>query len=120
MSKGNMNELTELKEQISIFNRDRDWRQFHSPKNLSMALSVEASEIVEIFQWMESEESYDLSSEKLEKLEGEIADVLLYLLQLSAKFEIDPVKAASRKLQVNEKKYPIEKAKGSAKKYNEF
>lgn len=115
-----MNKLEDLKNQLARFNEDRDWSQFHSPKNLSMALSVEASEIVELFQWMDSEKSYDLGKEKIEELEGEIADVFLYLLQLSARFNIDPVEAAAKKLHVNSEKYPVEKAKGTAKKYNEL
>lgn len=115
-----MDKLKELKKQLAEFNDERDWDQFHSPKNLAMALSVEASEVVELFQWMKSTESYTLNEEKNQRLKEEIGDVLLYLLLLADKFNIDPVDAALKKLQKNKEKYPVDKSKGSAKKYNEL
>lgn len=110
----------DLKDELQEFNKERDWDQFHTPKNIAMALSVEASEIVELFQWMEADESFHLSTEKIQRLKEEVGDVFLYLLLLSSKFDIDPIDAASKKLQENKKKYPIDKAKGSSKKYNEL
>lgn len=115
-----MNELDELYNKLSEFNKDRDWEQFHSPKNIAMALSVEAGEIVEIFQWMSQEESYDLGQEKMQKLREEMGDVFLYLQLLASKYDIDLVKAAAEKLDKNSKKYPVDKARGSSKKYNEL
>ena len=115
-----MDQLEVLKEKLEEFNNERDWEQFHSPKNIAMALSVEASEIVEIFQWVKGEDSYDLATEKKQKLEEELGDVFLYLQLLASKYDIDLLKVAQKKLAKNEKKYPIGKAKGSSKKYTEL
>jgi NTP pyrophosphatase (non-canonical NTP hydrolase) len=115
-----MKELEELLNEIEEFTKERDWDQFHSPKNLSMALSVEVSELLEIFQWMESDQSYELEDEKLLQLKEEIADSFIYLLMLSSKFEIDPIQAAAEKLEGNRDKYPINKSKGSSKKYTDL
>ena len=84
-----------------------------------MALSVEVAELVEHFQWLTEEQSYIKDPEKLEEIKQEIGDVLIYLTWLSDKLGIDPLKAAKDKLQINHKKYPVEMAKGNAKKYNE-
>lgn len=115
-----MNRLDELKEKLQKFNKERDWDQFHSPKNVAMALSVEASEIVEIFQWMQEEQSYDLDPDEKEKLEEELGDVFLYLQLLASKYDIDLLEVAKKKLAKNRKKYPVDKSKGSSKKYNEL
>lgn len=115
-----MNQLDELKEKLKEFNKKRDWDQFHSPKNIAMALSVEASEIVEIFQWMQDEQSYDLGSDDKEKLGDELGDVFLYLQLLASKYDIDLLEVAKKKLAKNEKKYPVNKAKGSSKKYTKL
>lgn len=115
-----MNDLNQLKEELRKFNQERDWDQFHSPKNIAMALSVEASEIVEIFQWMNTEDSYELDEENYQNLEEEIGDVFLYLQLLASKFDIDPLDAGRKKLEVNKEKYPVDKAKGSAKKYTDL
>ena len=115
-----MDPIDQLRSDYEDFVRDRDWEQFHSPKNLAMALSVEASEIVEIFQWMNGAESYDLEDEKLQHLREEIGDVLLYLLLLASKYDVDPISAARQKLEHNDQKYPVDKAKGTAKKYTEL
>ncbi len=112
--------MEELKHKLRKFAEARDWDQFHSPKNLAMALSVEASEIVETFQWLTEEESYDLPNDKLEHIKNEIGDVLIYLVRLSDKLGIDPLKAAEEKNEINKGKYPTQKAKGSAKKYTEL
>ena len=112
--------MKELAQTLKDFAEVRDWDQYHSPKNLAMALSVEVSEIVEHFQWLTEEESFNLPPNKLDELKEEIGDVMIYLVRLSDKLGIDPLKAAKEKIHVNERKYPIEKAKGSAKKYNEI
>ena len=107
-----------LKNQIKEFIRARDWEQYHAPKNLAMALSVEAAEIVEIFQWKDSEQS--LTPGELECLRQEIGDVLVYLLELAEKYEIDIIQAAKDKMALNETKYPAEIVKGKAWKYTEY
>ena len=106
--------------QLRQFAEERDWEQFHSPKNLSMALSVEVSEIVEHFQWLTHEQSKNLPNDKLEEVETELADTFIYLIRLADKLEIDLLAAAQSKLEVNEQKYPVGKAKGIAKKYTEL
>ena len=89
--------MEELKHNLRKFAEDRDWDQFHSPKNLAMALSVEVSEIVETFQWLTEEESYNLTGDRLENIKNEIGDVLIYLVRLSDKLGIDPLAAANEK-----------------------
>ena len=112
--------MEELKHKLRKFAAARDWDQFHSPKNLAMALSVEASEIVETFQWLTEEESYNLTGDRLENIKNEIGDVLIYLIRLSDKLGIDPLAAANEKNEINKTKYPAQKVKGSAKKYTEL
>ena len=111
--------MQELIEKIREFIRERDWEQFHSPKNLVMALSVEIAEIMEHFQWLTQEQSYIKDTEKLEEIKQEIGDILIYLTRLSDKLGIDPLRAAKDKIKINKKKYPVEMVKGSARKYNE-
>jgi len=112
--------MDELIKMIRRFDAERDWGQFHSPKNLAMALSVEVAELVELFQWMPERESAQLSDDKRTKLAEEIGDVMIYLANLADKFGIDPMTAAKRKLKLNEAKYPTQVAKGSTKKYSEY
>lgn len=112
--------MRDLIQRLKIFTKERDWEKFHSPKNLAMALSVEVSEIVELFQWLTEEESCKLSPEKLQKLKEEIGDVMIYLTKLADKFGIDPLEAAREKIEINEKKYPADVVKGKAKKYSEY
>lgn len=112
--------MDDLIQRLDTFTKERDWEKFHSPKNLAMALSVEASEIVELFQWLTEEESYTLRPEKLQKLKEEIGDVMIYLTKLAWKFGINPIDAAKEKIEINEKKYPADKVKGLAKKYDEY
>jgi dCTP diphosphatase len=109
-----------LLKELRRFAIDRDWDQFHSPKNLAMALSVEAGELLEHFQWLTAEQSAHLSESELAKVRLELADVFLYLVSLSDKLAVDLVAAAFEKLEINAKKYPVELAKGSAKKYTEL
>jgi len=112
--------MKELTKKIRAFAQNRDWDQFHSPKNLAMALSVEVAEVVEHFQWLTQEESQQLDADKMNKLREEIGDVMIYLARLADRLGIDPVQAAEEKMRINEKKYPVEKAKGLATKYTEL
>lgn len=107
---------------VSKFIEDRDWDQFHSIKNLSMALSVETSELVEIFQWLKESESNKVAQnpKMKEKVQEEIADIFIYLMRIAIKSEIDIEKVVLEKIQKNAEKYPIEKSKGSSKKYTEI
>jgi len=98
----------------------RDWGQFHSPKNLASALIVEAGELLEHFQWLTEDQSRNLPSEKKQAVAHEMADVLLYLVQLSTTLKIDLLEAAYSKVEVNEQKYPVEQTRGSHRKYNEL
>ena len=100
------------------FAAERDWDQFHSPKNLACALSVEAAELLEHFQW--SSDKQALPADQLEAVSHEIADVLLYLIRLADKLGIDPVAAATAKLVLNAQKYPVDLSRGSSKKYTEL
>ena len=115
-----MTELEELREQLRDFAAARDWDQFHSPKNLAMALSVEAGELLETFQWLTEEQSGRLPPEALAAAGDEVADVFLYLIRLSDKLGIDPIAAAKRKLLSNAEKYPADKARGNSRKYTEL
>ena len=115
-----MNELDKLRSRLDAFARDRDWEQFHSPKNLAMALSVEVAEIAEHFQWLTEEQSRDLGAAKRAEVEQELADVLIYLVRLADQLGIDLLEAAQRKLAVNEARYPADKVRGSSRKYSEY
>lgn len=115
-----MNELEKIRNLISKFAVDRDWDQFHSPKNLSMALAAESGELLEQFQWLTEEQSKTLPSERLRNVEGELADIQIYLIRLADKLNINIIEAVHKKIEVNEKKYPVDKVKGSAKKYDEY
>ncbi len=120
MSENGYLSLNSIKERLRDFAKARDWDQFHSPKNLSMALSAEVAEIVEHFQWLTEEQSKNLPKAKLEKVETELADTLIYIVRLADKLGIDLLTAAERKIELNEQKYPVDKAKGNAKKYTEL
>ncbi|APV51001.1 nucleotide pyrophosphohydrolase [Betaproteobacteria bacterium GR16-43] len=115
-----MTELEALKEHLREFAREREWDQFHSPKNLAMALSVEAAELLEIFQWLTEEQSRRLDAKTHAAASDEIADVFIYLLRLADKLGIDPVAAAQRKQVKTAEKYPVEKSRGNNKKYTEL
>ena len=112
--------MDNLRNAIDAFIAERDWQQFHSPKNLAMALSVEVAEIVEHFQWLTEEQSQHLSPEKLAEVREEIGDVMIYLTELADKLGIDPVEAARAKVEMNRKKYPATLVKGKAAKYTEY
>jgi dCTP diphosphatase len=98
----------------------RDWEQFHSPKNLAMALSAEAGELIEQFQWLTEEQSSNLDDKQLNAIQEEVADVFIYLIKLADKLDIDLLKAARHKIDINHEKYPVDKVKGSSKKYTEY
>jgi dCTP diphosphatase len=115
-----LTELTSLRDQLRTFAVARDWDAFHSPKNLAMALSVEAAELLEIFQWLTEEQSRGLTPAALAAVSDEVADVLLYLIRLADKLGIDPIAVANRKLIANAIKYPVDKARGNSKKYTEL
>jgi NTP pyrophosphatase (non-canonical NTP hydrolase) len=110
--------MQDLKQDIKAFIRERDWEQFHAAKNLAMALSVEAAEILETFQWKSAEE--ELTQEEQEAIANEIGDVLIYLLELADKYDIDPIQAARQKLRLNQKKYPADQVRGKALKYTDY
>ena len=112
--------LNTLKQRLREFAETRDWDQFHSPKNLTMALSAEVAEIIEHFQWLTEDQSKSLPKDKLEEVETELADTLIYLIRLADKLDIDLLDAANKKLIQNEEKYPADKVRGSAKKYTEY
>jgi NTP pyrophosphatase (non-canonical NTP hydrolase) len=115
-----LTEFDKLRDQLREFAAERDWDQFHSPKNLAMALAGEAGELLENFQWLTEEQSRRPSPELLAAASEEIADVLLYLVRLSDKLGIDPVAAAHAKMVANARKYPVDKARGTARKYTEL
>jgi NTP pyrophosphatase (non-canonical NTP hydrolase) len=112
--------LAHLREALRKFARDRDWDQFHTPRNLATALAVEAAELLEHFLWLKDDEVAAFDEAKLEKIGEELADVLLYLIRLSDKLNLDLTCAASQKMNLNAAKYPVALAKGSSKKYTEL
>ena len=112
--------LKDLRAKINAFVTERDWAQFHSPKNLAMAMIVEAAELVEHFQWDTIQESYDLSADKRQEVAHELADTFVYLLRLAEVTGIDLIQAANDKIALNAIKYPVDKAKGSNAKYTVY
>lgn len=108
--------LVELRQFVS----DRDWRVFHTPKNLAMALTVEAGELMEHFQWLTQEQSAALPDDRKAQVSDEIGDVLIYLILLADRLGIDPLAAAKAKVLKNHQKYPAEKVRGKALKYKEY
>ena len=115
-----VNPLPPLVDALRAFAQARDWGQFHTPKNLACALSVEASELLEHFQWLTEAQSQSLARDKQQEVAAEAADVFLYLLQLCDKLGIDLIAAAKAKMLVNAEKYPVPLARGSSKKYTEL
>lgn len=114
------NPLAPLRQRLLQFAQARDWLQFHSPKNLSCALVVEAGELLEHFQWLTDEESRNLTGAKRDAVAAEMADVFIYLLQLSNAMDVDLVQAAEQKIALNEQRYPAERARGHNRKYDEL
>ena len=113
-------ELEDLKRKVAKFAAARDWDQFHNPKNLAMALAAEAGELLEHFQWLTPEQAARLPRAAREEAALECADVLLFLLRLCDRLDIDLAAAAKRKLVINAKKYPVRKSRGRATKYNKL
>ena len=116
----NQDSLDNLLARINAFVNERDWAQFHTPKNLAMAMIVEAAELVEQFQWDTPAESQQLSPEKREAVSHELADTFVYLLRIAEVLDIDLIVAANQKIELNALKYPVDKAKGSNAKYTEY
>ncbi len=112
--------LQDLRARINEFVAERDWSQFHTPKNLAMAMIVEAAELVEQFQWDTPQESQQLTPEKREAVSHELADTFVYLLRIAEVLEVDLIEAANQKIALNAKKYPVDKARGSNAKYTAY
>ena len=115
-----MDSLEELTKEINDFAKARDWDQFHSPKNLVMALAGEVGELTEHFQWLSEDQSRTLGKKSLSAVADEIADVQIYLIRLADKLDIKIVNECQRKIDENNEKYPVDKSKGSAAKYTEY
>ncbi len=114
-------DIGKFQEKIRHFAKERDWEQFHSPKNIVMALNVEASELMEIFQWMSEKDSWNIREAKTrEKISEEIADVTIYLLRLCDLLDVNLPFEIEKKMKKNAEKYPAEKVRGSSKKYDEY
>lgn len=107
------NSLSDLAQRLDAFAAERHWQPFHSPKNLASALSVEAAELLEHFQWLTEDQSRTLPADKKQEVAFEMADVLLYLVQLSSALQVDLLDAARRKMVLNARKYPVENAPGN-------
>lgn len=112
--------MENLVKELREFAKERDWDQYHSPKNLAIALSVEVAEILEHFQWLTQEETKNLDTKSLSEINEEIGDVMIYLVRLADKLGIDPVAAAKAKIIKNAQKYPVDKVKGKHTKYNKL
>ena len=115
-----MADLASIQQKIIAFRNERDWSQFHDPKNLAEALSIEAGELLENFLWKTTEQSRNLTAEELKNVKEELADIFIFLTYLSEEYKIDLLKEVEKKIALNESKYPVEKAKGSAKKYHQL
>jgi len=111
-------DFASIQKKIISFRNERDWAQFHDPKNLAEALSIEAGELLENFLWKSTEQSRNLSAEELKNVKEELADIFIFLTYLSAEYKIDLLQEVEKKISLNEAKYPVHKAKGSAKKYS--
>jgi dCTP diphosphatase len=112
--------VDELKKNIEAFAKVRDWEQFHTPKNLACALNVEASELLEVFQWMSVDEQKNISDEKKEAVAEELSDILTYAIRLAGVLDINLSRSIEKKIEKNAKKYPAELVRGSSKKYDEY
>ncbi len=112
--------LESLRQRLAAFARERDWEQFHSPKNLSMALIAEAAELVEHFQWLSEEQSYRLPAEKLEEVRLELADIQIYLFRIADRLGVDLIQAAWDKTEMNEQRYPADRVRGDARRASEY
>jgi NTP pyrophosphatase (non-canonical NTP hydrolase) len=112
--------LSELRERVREFVRERDWDRFHTPKNLAASVCIEAAELLEPFQWLQTGAASELSEPRREHVQHELADVLIYLICLADKLDVDLAYAVREKLALNRAKYPAHKVRGDARKYNEY
>jgi dCTP diphosphatase len=112
--------LERLSQRLLSFARERDWEQFHSPKNLAMALAGECGELLEHFQWLSEEQSASLALEKKREVAHEMADILIYLIRLSQRLELDLLDAVEEKIAINEQRYPVHKVRGDARRAGEY
>ncbi|CAG9251970.1 nucleotide pyrophosphohydrolase [Paraburkholderia caribensis] len=113
-------DLLAVRDLLRQFVDERDWSRFHSPKNLATALSVEASELLEPFQWLQSGEKSELADDKLNAIRHEMADVLAYLVMLADRLDVDLYAAVLEKIELNRAKYPAHKVRGDSRKYSEY
>lgn len=113
-------QLEQLRQRLARFASERDWDQFHSPKNLSMALIAEAAELVEHFQWLSEQESKNLPTDKQEEVAMELADILIFLIRIADKLQVDLTETTWEKIKINESRYPVDKVRGSAKRASEY
>jgi dCTP diphosphatase len=113
-------DLDTIKKKIIGFRNERDWRQFHDPKNLSQAIGIEAAELQELFLWKTNAESKKLSPNELKSVKEEVADIFIFLIYFCHEFNIDLFQAVEDKIEINSEKYPVDKAKGISKKYDEL
>ncbi|HHH43094.1 MAG TPA: nucleotide pyrophosphohydrolase [Gammaproteobacteria bacterium] len=112
--------LEQLRRQLADFAERRDWQQFHSPKNLAMALIAESAELVEHFQWLTEQQSWQLEADKKAAVRLELADILIYLVRTADQLDIDLVAAALDKIRINEQRYPVERVRGKALRAEEY
>lgn len=112
--------MDEILQKLLAFASERDWEQFHTPKNLSMALSVEASELMEHFQWLTEKQSRELPADKHQEIAYELADVFMYTLLMASRLDINLVETAHKKIAINHLRYPADRVRGSAKKHHEY
>lgn len=119
-NKPSIDSLYSLRDRLREFAKKRDWDQFHTPKNLAMALAAETGELIEHFQWLDGDTSHLLPDTARQAVQEELADILIYLVRIADKLEIDLYNAAERKIEINDKKYPADKVRGSNKKYSEY
>ena len=115
-----IDDLEALRQRLAAFAAERDWDQFHSPKNLAMALIAECAELVEHFQWLTPEESAALDADKQAAVRLELADILIYLVRIADKLDIDLLAAAGEKVGINEERYPAEQVRGDARRASEY
>ena len=120
MNVSGLQSLDDLKLRLREFARERDWEQFHSPKNLAMALIVEAGELVEHFQWLTEAQSQSLDAQQREQVALELADVFIYLVRLADRLDVDLLDTAQRKMVLNAQRYPADKVRGSARKADDY
>lgn len=112
--------LEQLRRQLAAFADERDWQQFHSPKNLCMALIAEAAELVEHFQWLTEKQSWQLEPGKKTAVSLELADILIYLIRTADQLDIDLIASALEKIKINEQRYPVDKVRGNARRAEEY